>query len=197
MRVYYMRRIVSKRSEKSKERFNKLLVGLVLMGLMLMSVLGYSLRGRAGDNADKEPSITYNGIEFINRSGFWVTEMQDLQFVFRNNPHEVPRINSTLNYIDMYSNRPLYIDSESEEATTEIYTNLNPLVQRMQNACLANTTCEEDLPFKDCNNNLIIIQESNITNIEQNQSCVFIQGSQEDLVKLTDEFLFKIFGIDD
>ena len=55
--------------------------------------------------------------------------------------------------------------------------------------------CEEDYPIKTCDDNFIIIKENNNTGIIQSESCVFIQGQQENLTMITDEFLFKVFGI--
>ena len=37
--------------------------------------------------------------------------------------------------------------------------------------------------------------ENSKTEIVQNNNCVFIHGSAENLIKLTDQFLFKIMGI--
>ena len=86
--------------------------------------------------------------------------------------------------------------SDNNDATVEVYMNINQIAQRMQPACLNESDCEGDLPVKDCNNTFIIIQESNITSIEQEGGCVFISAPQEELVATTDEFLFKILGIE-
>ena len=189
-----MRRILSKKEQKSKERFNQILVGLILIFIMMLSIIGYSLLGK--DSGEKQQEkVVYNGIEFVNKNGFWVLEQAGMEFVFKYNPKEVERIDSEIDYLDSYYNAPLYINSESEEAASEIYRNMDPLVLRMQNACLEEG-CEENWPVKDCESNFIIIRESDITGITQNQGCVFIEGSRESLVRLSDEFLFKIFGIE-
>jgi len=189
-----MRRILSKKEQKSKERFKQILVGIVLIFILTLSILGYSLLGKEGTS--QEEKIVYNGIEFIKMNDFWVLEQGDLQFIFKYNPKEVEKIDSQINYIDSYYNKPLYISSENTEAITEIYMNMNNLVLRMQNACLSEENCEGDLPVKSCDDNFIIIKESNITGITQNQSCVFIEGPKESLVRLSDEFLFKTLGIE-
>jgi hypothetical protein len=190
-------RSLTKEKAKNKQRFNQILVGIVLIGLMFLSVLGYALSGRFDEDAGKE-KIIYNGIEFTNQNGFWVADIEGYQFIFRYNPNEVPKIYSFVNYVNTYYNLPLYIQSIDDVAITEIYTNLNQFVERIQPACLNEDECEGDFPIKSCEdeNNFIIIQESNITDIIQNQSCVFIQGPKEDLVEITDEFLFKILGIE-
>ena len=189
-----MRRILTKSQQKSKERFNQILVGLVLIFIMMLSIIGYSLIGREKER--QEEKVIYRGVEFINRNGVWVVEQEGIQFVFKYNPEEVEKIDSPVNYINSYYNEPLYINSEDIGASNEIYSNMNQLVQRMQSACLSEENCEEDWPVKECDSNFIIIRERNITGITQNESCVFIEGPRESLVRLTDEFLFKILGIE-
>jgi hypothetical protein len=70
------------------------------------------------------------------------------------------------------------------------------VIQRFQDACPEKTNCTEDWPTKDCSNNFIIIKKANESKIYQNESCVFIEGREENLTQITDEFLFKITGIE-
>ncbi len=201
-----MRKIISKHEEGRKRKRNQLIVGGVLIFIMFFSVLGYSFRG--GDENTKK--INYNGFEFINQNDFWILNTENFYFVFKNNPKQVEEIGGDLEYLENYYDKPLYIYSENSESEIEIYRNLfyqNQIVQRMQSACLdeniTNTTlgerivleCDENLPIKNCEDNFIIIKEDNNTKITQNKNCVFIFGQQENLTKITDEFLFKILGI--
>lgn len=187
-----MRKIVSKYTENKRKKRNGLIVGMILIFIMFFSVIAYSLGGREDKGVEK---IKYNGFEFIKQEGFWFTSIGNLDFVFKYNPKEVEKISSELNYLNDYSGKPLYLSSEYNEANSEIYRNLNQIVQRMQNACLEGEDYEGDFPIKTCENNFIIIKESNVTEIIQNKSCVFIQGPEENLTQITDEFLFKILGI--
>ena len=90
---------------------------------------------------------------------------------------------------------PLYLFSANQEASAEIYNNLYQIVQRMQPACLNEEECDENLPIKTCEDNFIIIEESEEIEIKQENNCVFIRGPQDSLIKITDEFLFKVLGI--
>ena len=186
-----MRSITSK---QNKEKRKQIIVGAILIFVMFGSVFGVIV-GSFGKK-DNTKKINYNGFEFIKQNDFWFTSDGNLNFVFKYNPKEVAKIDSELMYLDNYYGKPLYIFSESEEAEIEIYRNLNQIVQRMQPACFDGEVCEENWPVKTCEDNFIIIKESNITKIIQNKSCVFIQGRQEDLTKITDEFLFKVLGIE-
>lgn len=189
-----MRKMLSKKKSKSKERFNQLLVGLALISLMFLSVVGYSLSGSLG-NQEEGKTLNYNGYEFVPRGSYWGLNIQNLEFFFSYSPEDVENIPGEVDFINDYFDAPLYLQSDNSGANSEIYTNLNQIVQRMQNACIDEDECEGDLPVKDCTNNFIIIEEDNVTSITQEENCVFIKGPEEDLVKITDEFLFKILGI--
>lgn len=187
-----MKRILSREKQKSKERFNQLLIGIIFIFLLILSVFG--LRTGYDEEQDNE-KIVYNGLEFIKNNGFWIMNAQGMQFAFRYNPKEVNIIPGNVSYLDAYVDEPLYIQSDNSEASSEIYINLNQIAQRIQYACLNNTNCTGDYPIKDCDSNFIVIKKDNITGIEQDNSCVFLQGPEEDIVKIADEFLFKIMGI--
>jgi len=181
--------------EKSN-RTNQIILGIILVGMMFFSVVGYSFQGETGGNTNK---IIYNGFEFINQNEYWFLEMGNYQFSFKFNPNQVGRIDSELKYLNSYSGKPLYISSENNEASSEIYRNLfynNGIVQRMQSACLTAEECKDNSPIKTCSDNFIIIKESTEVGITQNEGCVFITGPQEDLTQISDEFLFKILNVD-
>jgi len=193
-----MRKIISKQEETRKKKRNQLIVGFALIFIMLLSVLGYSFSG----GSESTTKIKYNGFNFIKQEDFWVLNIENFNFIFKNNPNQVEKINSDLKNLENYYGKPLYMYSENYDAELEIYKNLfyyNQIVQRMQDACLEGnqTDCDETLPVKNCEDNFIIIRERNETKIIQENNCVFIEGKQEELTKITDEFLFKILGIEE
>ncbi|MFH1608226.1 MAG: hypothetical protein ABIA78_03765 [archaeon] len=193
-----MRKIVSKQSESKKKKRNQTILGVFLVVVMLGGVFGVVVNS-FGSRDKVSKKITYNGFEFVNQNGFWVTVIGDFTFGFRNNPNEVENINSELNLLNEYSGKPLYIYSENAEAAAEISGNLfynNGIALRKHDACLEGKECEGDLPVKNCSENFIIIEESEKISVIQNESCVFIQGPQKNLTKITDGFLFKILGIE-
>ena len=195
-----MRKIVSKRSEAKSKRRNQYIVGGVLIFVMLFSTLGFAFQGNSRNSSkNSEKKITYGKFEFVFKEGFWFTGNEFLNFVFSFNPREVIGIPSAVNSINNYQNKPLYIYSQDKDAELEIYRNLNPksnhLVLRIQPACPEGEKCEKNLPVKTCENNFLIVKESEFNQIIQKDNCVFINGPKEDLVKITDEFLFKLFGM--
>ena len=191
-----MRKIISKHHEGRIRKRNQIIVGGILIFVMVGSVLGFALQGfnlggTNNRNDGSSNSIEYNGFEFVNQNGLWVLG----NFIFRNVPQQVEDIGNISNNINNYQGKPLYIYSESEEAELEIFINLGNIVLRTQKACIEGVECPGDFPVKTCEDNFIIIMEKNISNIIQQDNCIFIEGNREDLTKLTDQFLFKILGI--
>ena len=191
-----MRKITSKNEEETKSRKKQFIAGGVLIFIMLASILGYSFRANPSDNPNER--IIYNGIEFIRQNDFWFASINGLQFAFSFSPKETESISSSIfSNINSYSAKPLYIYSDSENygAEIEIYRNLDQLILRRQYACLEGENCTGDFPVKTCADNFIIFKESEESKITQENNCIYIQGEKEELVKITDKFLFRILGV--
>jgi hypothetical protein len=193
-----MRKIISRESEEKKRRRNQLIIGGILIVVMGLSTIGYSLNS-GNKTTDSSSSLIYNKLQFTKTSGYWNVAKDSLSLSFTYSPNEITKTSSSLNLISSYSGEPLYVYSDNSNSETEIYRNfvyLNGIVLRMQEACPENQTCKGDVPTKNCSNYFIIIKENNVTtSINQNQNCVFIYGKKENLLNLTDSFLYKITGI--
>ena len=192
-----MRKIISKKQGEKEKKRNQIVVGVILIAVMFFSVLGYSLNGAEKNGAIQ---IDYHGFKFTQdtSTNLWDISKGDFNFSFEYNPFEVGVVNTTLNSLNDYNGKPLYISSGNSEAAMEIYRNLfyqNQVVQRVQEACLNGEKCSGDFPVKTCDDNFIIIQESNSPEIKQQGNCVFIKGTAENLSKMSDSFLLKIIGI--
>ena len=188
-----MKKLVSKSEQKKKQKRNQLIIGLILIFVMFGSVFGIIVNSFGKDSSNE--NVNYNQYEFINQNGVWYVDMGDYYFAFKYNPTEVNETGDNLNFLTNYYNKPLYLKSDNYEAALEIYQNLNQFVERMQEACVSENDCEGDLPIKDCSNNFIIIREASENKITQQENCVYIEGKEEDLVKLTDSFLLTITGL--
>lgn len=189
-----MRRIVSREKTAKKQKRNQLILAGILIIIMFGSVFGIIVTSFG--QREQIETMEYNGYKFFNKNGFWITVIGDYTFMFTYNPEQVEKISSEVDYVNKYSGKPLYLYSENYIADVEIYRNLGQIVQRFQGACLNETNCKEDYPIKDCSNNFIIIREANESKIIQEENCVFIEGSYDNLPQITDEFLFKILNIE-
>ena len=191
-----MRKIISRHQRKRTQRRNQFIVGFILVFLMVSSTIGFAFQGHlfgGGGSAEgnNQNVVNYNGFLFENFNGFWVWG----NFAFKNLPGDVPEIGGELKNLDHYRGEPVYIRSENEEAKSEIIVNLGQVAEGVQGACLQEKDCGENEFIRTCEDNFIIIEENSKTEIVQNNNCVFIHGSAENLIKLTDQFLFKIMGI--
>ena len=191
-----MRKIVSRHQRKRTRRRNQFIVGFILVFLMVSSTLGFAFQGHLSNRSPTQDNtnqnmVHYNGFSFENFNGFWVWG----NFAFRNLPGDVPEIGGELKNLDHYRGEPVYIRSENEDARSEIIVNLGQVAGGVQGACLQKKDCGENEFVRTCEDNFIIIEENSKTEIVQNNNCVFIHGSADNLIKLTDQFLFKIMGI--
>ena len=190
-----MKKLVSREERERLRKRNQVVVGVILAFLMVASTLGYAIQSNLGssqDNGNQNPSeLDYNGFKFSYINGFWVIG----NFVFRNSPKDVQDVGSGFNSASSYSGRPVYIQSQDESAEIEATLNLRQISERVQRACISSTNCTEGLPIKTCDDNFIIIKESDVERVSQVNNCVYIEGKKENLVALTDGFLFKILGI--
>jgi hypothetical protein len=189
-----MKKLISKEEKERLRKRNQVVVGVILVFLMVASTLGYAIQGNLGNNQDNQnPSeLNYNGFKFSYVNGFWVLG----NFVFKNSPKDIQDINgSELKDAQNYQGKPAYIQSEDQEAEIEATLNLRQIAERVQNACIESAGCPPDFPIKTCNDNFIIIKESEIERISQVDNCVYIEGKKENLIMLTDGFLFKVLGV--
>lgn len=185
-----MRVIETKETREKSERTKRWIVGIFLIGIMLFSTLGYAAYewGRGGNSGT---TLNYNGLKFNLENGYWTTTINSVPFTFLYQPTKIEKRSWDVKGIEYYSSLPLYFSSDSGEAQQEIVRNFYGIVTKTQEACLSGEKCNnEKLPIKSCNDNFILIRESNVTEIRQNDSCVFITGSYENLTMLADEFLY-------
>jgi hypothetical protein len=196
-----IRKLSSKEEEERKRKRNQWVIGIILIVVMLGST--FAVIVDSFGNKNKTSNNAYNGHEFLQQGSYWYTQIGEKQFIFMYTPYEVQESFNVsyenITYINSYKGYPLYVYSEDYSAENEIFRNFDGISLRMQRACLNDSNiglnCSETLPIKDCSNNFIIIKESNIRSIYEDGKCVFITGQKEDLIKLTDEYLFKITGI--
>src|SRR3989344_1575313 len=187
-----MRRLKPKSEEDSKKRTTQFIVGGILIFIMLFSTLGYAFGGGSGGTSN---AVKYNGYIFENVNGLWVLDKGGINFVFLYNPKETNDIVSTVKPINNYYSKPIYYSSKNNDATYELGRNLESVALRFLPACVEGEECEGDLPIKNCEDNFIIIEESDTNEIIQDNNCVYLKGNQEEMVKVVDEFLFKILGV--
>src|SRR3989338_3115268 len=188
-----MRKILSKSEQEKKRKINSIIIGVILMIVMFGSVFGIVV-GSLGQNSSGKTKIEYNEYKFFNENGLWKVSIGEINFIFKYFPTETTDTTNILKNVNNYYNKPLYVYSEEAESEIEVYANLQQIAARIQPACFSNETCEGDFPIKTCSDNFIII-ENGTEEITQVENCVYIKGEKQELLKLTDSFLYKILDI--
>ncbi len=207
-----MKKIISKSEKQKKDTRNKTIVGIILVMIMILSVMGYGFMNTDSqvNNEEENEKIKFGDIEFEkNNYDLWQTEISGYGFYFNYLPNETINVNTeNISEINNYIDKPLYVYTENSGAGNQIIGNLGQFILRSQSACpdsdLLNEDglsleCKENAPLKNCTNNFIVIKEIKgdirENKIKQIKNCVVISGTEENLLKLSDEFLYKIIGI--
>ena len=197
-----MKKLVLREERERVKKRNQIGLVLILTFLLVASTVGFAIQdnlGRQGNNVNGTQNyekITYNGFEFTNKNGFWVMD----NYVFRNSPEQSVNavINENLKKIQDYEGKKVYVQSENEKAEAEISLNLGQVAENVQKACLEASECalkDSSLPVKTCEDDFIIIKKSESSKVSRTNNCVYIEGSEDDLIKITDEFLFRVLGV--
>ena len=183
-----MRKIIPKSVEEKRARRNKILLGGFLIFIMFFSVIEYSFlnfnSGNGSQNPNNVTKIEYNGFEFTEKNGFWLLNKDGNSFIFSYNPEEIENYDFNAKKLEDYKNKILYIKIDDISSESEIRANLGQFVNGI--SAVENENCEQ---------NTILIKESNGSKIYADKNCVFIEGKKQDLTKITDWFLFKLLEI--
>ena len=195
-----MRKLTSRNTEDKKRKRNAWISGIVLIVIMFLSTVGYAFINFSESNSktssNEATTLKYNGLEFTQQNGFWLLSKDNRSFIFRYNPNEVENIPAEINSLSNLENKVLYIQSNDLIAKSEISANILQFVEDINNACLEGSeNCSASNPIKTCQDNFIIIREGELSSITKKDNCVFIEGRKEDLVKVTDEYLFKLINV--
>lgn len=182
-----MHAIRSLKDQAEREQRRKRIGGIVIIALLLLSTIGFALSivgfGGNGSNTEEKEGFSHNG-------QYWVYTVGSQKYYFTHHPNEINYSFSTSKNLADFGNKQVYVDSEITGGLQEIYNSLGAYIGKINEACYG--PCERDLPEMDCSSDsLIVIRESNVESITENQSCTFIDGN----MKTIDAFLYKILGI--
>ena len=189
------------RSLVHKKRDNRkwgVIGGVALIALMFLSVVGYSFLGSPAEENGENDEVSYGGGVWFENNGFWISSMGGAQITLGQNPNELERMNGSLDLIDKYYSKPLYVyfnESLENYAAILVSSNMQQFVERLGGACIEEEGCPEDFPIKTCEDNFIIIRESSEISLRQEQNCVFIEGPSANLSGVADNFILEIIGI--
>jgi len=191
-----IKRIESKKELAKKQKRNRFLLAGFLTIILVGSLFGI-LTQSFGESASEKKTF-YNGYEFSYENGYYLLEAGENVFYFSYAPNESMKTTADVfltKTLLNYSNQVVYVAFDNYDAYAEIAQNFGPFVSRIQGACVEGVCFDETLPAKTCEENVIVIKQSNQNRIYEKENCVFIEGKNEELLKLTDEFLLYQIGI--
>ncbi|MCR4327159.1 MAG: hypothetical protein NUV46_01090 [Nanoarchaeota archaeon] len=193
-----IKRIQTHKDKTKKDKRNQLILAGVLIVVMFGSVFGIVVNSFGG--GVEGSTITYNGFIFLNENGFYSTQVGNYRYYFSNNPKDIGSLQSNVfleKSLPDYFQESVYISSQDYNSFSEIEGNLYQYALKIEEACKEGDVCyNELLPKKTCLDNMIIIKVAEENRIYEESNCVYIEGKEKDLLKMTDKFLFNIIGID-
>ncbi len=185
-----IRKIKSEEEIKARQKKMQIVVSIIMASLLLLSTIGYFASEMfAGDQEIRTDKINYAGRTYLKQNELLVLSSENKDFYFFSLPNESRNIYLNESSFADYLNKPLYIINLDPSAQL-ILMNLEGVYSRWQTACLEE--CEENLPIKDCSDNLIVFLKDETNRVEKRENCIFIYG---DFEKGVDAFSYKLLGI--
>lgn len=182
-----MRRIETHAEIESRKKRRTRIFTFLILGILVLSSAGYAFFSNP-DSGDSSASGKNGNV--VESGGRWYMKFGEQTQSFTSSPEAVKNASVIMSSsLSSFAGKILYISSDNQGIYSEIAYNLNPYVERIQAACYQN--CTEDLPEKDCTENLIVFRQGNENKVYQSQNCVFIEGD----MRAVDAFLYKIFGV--
>lgn len=199
-----MRKIETKTERLKRQRRNQITVGIILVAIMILSTAGYSIMDRS---KTEESTVNYNNFEFVQTQGVWQLQKQAFALATRYLPKDVENVSYDGAFsADSFKDKEIYFVAFSDDAriaANEIARNLP--VFRAQLACLEedeNRTECQDLPVKTCSSLIVVFDEKRLnatefihTKVYQEENCIIIESSVQNIIKAADRLLFAVYGI--
>jgi len=192
-----IKRIETEKDKLKRDKKKQLILAGILIFVMFGSIFGIVVNSFG--NGRQAESLTYKGFIFLNENEVYSTPFGNSRFYFSNNPKDADSTTQDVNLektLTDYIGETVYVSSPDVLYFNEISGNLYQYVSEISEACKDGENCnDETLPKKTCLDNLIIIKISEMNRIYESSNCVYIEGKEKDLLKLTDKFLLQIIGI--
>ena len=200
-------------SEENQEDSKK---GLIYLGAgMIVLIIAVFLLVKFAPAlfASKPQTLQYNGFEFKYDGTFWNTEWQNglnkYALPLRYNPKEAESVQVFGKLDDSFNNRSnIYITIDpTNKASLKwvglakgelIWSLIGPIQKKVNDSCTVNSTECTGFPIVDCtdtNKSVIYLVPNETAKILASGTCVVIEGSEFELVKAVDRFLYSWYGI--
>ena len=181
-----MRKLGTREALEKKQKRSTIIISVLMLFILVASTVGFAFVYNPGSTDSF--GNTESGVR--NIGDYWVLNVGGENIGFSSSPDSTADIPVEITAkINDYFGSILYIVSDNEGVTQEIVSTIGRYADRIQLACYGE--CEEDLPEKDCSDNLIVWNQSIDNRVYQQEGCVFIEGD----IRAVDAFLYRIFGV--
>ncbi len=179
-----MRKIETEETREKRRKRNTAIVSFVMLGILLLGTVGFAFSFGGGQN---------NEVVDVGTGappGKWGVTVGDRTVYLSNSPESSMEVDVNIERnLESYLGKGVYVSSNDSLILGEIGSSLGLYSGRIQRACYGE--CEEDLPEKSCEDNVIVVQDNEDKRVYQEDNCVFINGG----LKEVDAFLYSIFGV--
>jgi len=190
-----MRSIVENKvqTEEKRKRTNGY-IAIFLLLILVLSTAGYAFYYNASESTNAPTDTTTGNVSEMKLQKIgskWAVPFRGQYLYLSYGPEEVNNIPVSINrtVFDYYGTF-LYVDSNNTAEYEEVSTTIGKFVSGIQPACYGK--CEQNLPEKQCDSNLIVVKKSSVPKVSQQDQCIFVDGD----LKALDAFLYKILVIE-
>ncbi len=181
-------------TEKKRQR-NSTYIAIFMLLTLVFSTVGFAFFYNDSSKTSNNPNNLENSsapLVIQQQGDRWAVPFrgQYLSFVYSPNSTSNIDVQIDKDAVSYYGSN-LFIDSKKDYVTSEITSTLGKYVLSTSKACYG--SCIENIPEKNCTDNIIVFNESNVQKIKQKDNCIFIDGD----LRTVDAVLYKIFGISD
>lgn len=206
--ILMLKKIETQAERAKKQQKRNLVIGMIIIFLMVFSSLGYVI---VENNSSPEQGIKYGNYTFIPAGSAWQTNLSSFGMLLTTTylPGDVLDVNGSKADLFYVQDKIIYLDVSSQQdiqASIDLIRNLEPISSRMQFACSkenenSSFCIENNYPIKNCeeadsSSLIIIINSTNLNKgYEFKESCLVVNGQGSDIIKASDNFVFKLFRI--
>lgn len=178
--------------DKGRKR-NVMYMALFMLLTLVLSTVGFAFYYTDSSSTDNAVNpVEGSAVELTvqQQGNRWAVPFrgQYLYFAYPPNVSSKVEIDIQKDVSDYYG-KNLYIDYKKEYIYSEIKDTLGRYVLETSKAC--HGSCLENIPEKNCDENMIVFNETKVEKIYQKDNCIFIDGD----LRTIDLALYKILGI--
>jgi hypothetical protein len=184
-----MRKIGSEQEDDRKKKRNVLYISGFMLLILVGGTVGYGfLSGSSNSISGTDSELTEGEVTQVGNQ--WTVRIGSQFFYFSNSPESIQEVQVDIsNNLNSYVGTTLYIVSENDAILSQLGSLLSGYAARVQEAC--HGPCEENLPEKECSDNLIVWIDSLENKVYQEDNCIFIEGD----TRAVDAFIYRMIGI--